>query len=167
MSKLTGIALCLSFEDAGKRPRGYTAHMASLATRDGDGLLFSNENYLAIRDHYAAGKDVPEDFRGKRFDFISTPIRLDGNDVQLVPVTLPTIEPIPFKDWPWHAMLAYKLRNGADKGVGSTAARFLKVMGVKDLAELYSMLRGKDCGCGDRAARLDQYYPYREGMESE
>lgn len=62
----------------------------------------------------------------------------------------------PRADWPWYARAAEKLSRPDEKGAGDTLARLfggkLTKAAIKDL--------GIDCGCGDRAARLNAKYPY-------
>lgn len=69
-------------------------------------------------------------------------------------------QPIPISQWPLAARVIHKLRSPEDKGIGSTIARVIDPAGGVLLKRLYKRIVGKDCGCGDRAARLDAMFRY-------
>ena len=55
------------------------------------------------------------------------------------------------------------LRNGTlndPKGLGDTIATVTAATGIDKLAELYTRLTGKDCGCKERREALNKLVPY-------
>lgn len=46
------------------------------------------------------------------------------------------------------------------QGLGDTVAKFTHSTGLDKLAEYYTRLTGKDCGCDQRRQKLNQWFPY-------
>lgn len=68
--------------------------------------------------------------------------------------------PSPPKEWPMLARIIRRMRSTEDRGVGDTVARMLSYFGAKSMSEMYERIMGKPCGCGDRQARLNAFFPY-------
>lgn len=49
---------------------------------------------------------------------------------------------------------------GISIGLGDTIAKLTKTTGLDKLAEAYTSITGKDCGCAKRQARLNELVPY-------
>jgi hypothetical protein len=47
-----------------------------------------------------------------------------------------------------------------DVGVGDTVSRCLHLVGADSMAKAYTAITGKECGCGDRRAKLNLMFPY-------
>tara|TARA_B100001559_G_C16303385_1_gene530691 strand:- start:193 stop:360 length:168 start_codon:yes stop_codon:yes gene_type:complete len=47
------------------------------------------------------------------------------------------------------------------KGFGDTLANGFKMIGVDKLADKYSQVTGKDCGCSKRQEKLNNLIPYK------
>ena len=68
--------------------------------------------------------------------------------------------------WPILARLLARLRTSDDKGLGDTIARSINLIPTlrgKPLGDAFKIVMhklGKDCGCGDRQAKLNEKYPY-------
>lgn len=70
------------------------------------------------------------------------------------------VEAVPRKDWPlWAAAVALG-KADSDTGIGDTIKRTLGASG-EVFEAWYKRVVGKDCGCRDRAAFLNQRYPYQ------
>lgn len=67
---------------------------------------------------------------------------------------------IPRERWPLCIKAVALLAKPEDKGVGDTAHRVLAAGGGDALAKLFEQATGRACGCSDRAARLNDLYPY-------
>ena len=48
------------------------------------------------------------------------------------------------------------------KGFGDTVAYAMKVMGGDKVADTYTKVTGKDCGCKKRQAALNKAFPYKK-----
>lgn len=48
------------------------------------------------------------------------------------------------------------------KGLGDTVARLAHAVGADKLAEVYTRVTGRDCGCQQRQETLNRIFPYRE-----
>jgi hypothetical protein len=46
------------------------------------------------------------------------------------------------------------------KGLGDTVAKITHATGLNKLAELYTQITGKDCGCKSRQEALNKLFPY-------
>ena len=49
------------------------------------------------------------------------------------------------------------------KGLGDTIEKVTAATGIKKLAEKYTQVTGKDCGCNKRKAALNKAFPYGKG----
>jgi hypothetical protein len=58
------------------------------------------------------------------------------------------------------AQLIAAKRQPQDRGLGDTISRVLEPKGGKLFKRLYKRITGGDCGCSDRASRLNALYPY-------
>ena len=48
----------------------------------------------------------------------------------------------------------------ASQGLGDTVARLTHATGLDKLAEAYTRITGKDCGCQQRQETLNRLFPY-------
>lgn len=55
------------------------------------------------------------------------------------------------------------IRNMKSKGLGDTIEKMTVATGIKKLAEKYTQVTGKDCGCNKRKAALNKAFPYGKG----
>ena len=55
------------------------------------------------------------------------------------------------------------IRNMKSKGLGDTIEKMTAATGIKKLAEKYTQVTGKDCGCNKRKAALNKAFPYGKG----
>lgn len=69
-------------------------------------------------------------------------------------------KPKPISEWPFAARLAARFRGADDKGLGDTVTRMAGAAGGEVVKRWYEHITGKECGCDDRAARLNQMFPY-------
>jgi hypothetical protein len=83
-----------------------------------------------------------------------------GNVVARRVVVARPVQPVPRDQWPLVVKAMALAAKPEDKGVGDTAKRMLAGMGADALAKLYEQATGRECGCKDRAARLNALYPY-------
>jgi|GEM_PF-3725823 len=63
--------------------------------------------------------------------------------------------------WPLIIRGIARRKKPDDRGVGDTIERLLSKMGGDQFAWLMDKL-GIDCGCGDRQASLNAWYPYHQ-----
>jgi len=49
------------------------------------------------------------------------------------------------------------------KSLGDTIEKMTVATGIKKLAEKYTQVTGKDCGCNKRKAALNKAFPYGKG----
>jgi hypothetical protein len=58
-----------------------------------------------------------------------------------------------------------KIRSGitAGQGLGDAVADVAKLTGMNRLAETYTQITGKDCGCKARQEKLNQLFPLHPG----
>jgi hypothetical protein len=68
--------------------------------------------------------------------------------------------PKPPKPWPLAARTVAKLRRDGETGVGDTLARLIGSVKGDRMARWYTRMTGRDCGCADGQAALNQRYPY-------
>jgi hypothetical protein len=50
--------------------------------------------------------------------------------------------------------------DGVSRGLGDTIAKVTKATGLDKLAEIYTKVSGKPCGCSNRQAALNLLFPY-------
>ena len=67
---------------------------------------------------------------------------------------------VPEAEWPLAVKALARMRAGGEMGVGDTTKRLLAWIGAESMAAAYRKLTGKDCGCADKAAKLNALYPY-------
>ena len=76
---------------------------------------------------------------------------------------------VPLEQWPWTARALRKFRIESDRGVGDVVARFTHATTVdRAVAGIYRGIklvpwlsaRLPPCGCADRHARLNAWYPF-------
>jgi len=48
------------------------------------------------------------------------------------------------------------------KGLGDTVAKFTHAVGLDKVAEAYTKVTGKPCGCDKRQERLNEQFPYKD-----
>ena len=48
------------------------------------------------------------------------------------------------------------------RGVGDTVAKMTHAIGLDKLAEAYTKITGKPCGCGKRQEWLNEHFPYKD-----
>lgn len=97
---------------------------------------------------------------GPRFGSKSKPGRLRiCGDVPEDTQSPPT-PPRPIHEWPLAARAIAALRDDSDKGLGDTIHRHLQRFGADAMTKLYRRVMGRDCGCGDRQAKLNRMFPY-------
>jgi hypothetical protein len=48
------------------------------------------------------------------------------------------------------------------RGLGDTVAKIAKAIGADRAAKAIEHIRGRDCGCGKRQARLNELVPYKD-----
>ena len=70
------------------------------------------------------------------------------------------VKPVPATEWPLAAKIIRRMSLDHEAGVGSTLTRLLAGVGGDQFKRWYKKLTGTDCGCSDRAAKLDAMYPY-------
>lgn len=68
--------------------------------------------------------------------------------------------PVPYAEWPLKVKTLATMRTAGETGVGDTAKRLLSWLGAETMAAAYTKLTGTDCGCADKADRLNTLYPY-------
>jgi len=49
------------------------------------------------------------------------------------------------------------------KGLGDTIEKMTIATGIKKMADKYSKITGKDCGCSKRKEALNKAFPYGKG----
>jgi hypothetical protein len=52
------------------------------------------------------------------------------------------------------------IKAGQAQGLGDSVAEFTHATGLDKLAEKYTEVTGKDCGCSARRDKLNQLFPY-------
>ncbi|MDA8378927.1 MAG: hypothetical protein M0Z50_18195 [Planctomycetia bacterium] len=72
---------------------------------------------------------------------------------------------VPLERWPWAARAIGKWRVDAEQGVGDTLTRILGAGGGEVYKRWYKRITGRECGCSDRQARLNQTFPYGTGQD--
>lgn len=64
----------------------------------------------------------------------------------------------------WHRMSAEEyfqsIANVPSKGLGDTVAKITHATGLDKLADLYTHVTGKPCGCSERQEALNKLLPY-------
>tara|TARA_R110002050_G_scaffold53460_1_gene121545 strand:+ start:5977 stop:6153 length:177 start_codon:yes stop_codon:yes gene_type:complete len=58
-------------------------------------------------------------------------------------------------------MISFHNSTVEDRGLGDTLARGFKALGIKKLADKYTEVTGKDCGCSKRQEKLNKIIPYK------
>ncbi len=61
-----------------------------------------------------------------------------------------------------------KIRSGikSGQGLGDAVADAAKLAGFNRLAEVYTQITGKDCGCKARQQKLNQLFPFIPGRST-
>ena len=60
-----------------------------------------------------------------------------------------------------------EILNTRSKGFGDTVAKITHSTGLHKLAELYTEITGRDCGCRNRQEALNKLFPYGVKEENE
>lgn len=67
---------------------------------------------------------------------------------------------VPEADWPFLVRVVARRRQPGERGVGDTLQRLIGHLGGEVFKRAFHKLTGRDCGCGNRAIKLNLMYPY-------
>lgn len=79
------------------------------------------------------------------------------------PAAKAVTQAVPQGQWPLAVKAVAAQRRPGEIGVGDTLKRLIDVTSLNFanlFAAAYKKLVGRECGCGDRQAKLNQMYPY-------
>ena len=77
----------------------------------------------------------------------------------------PAVAPVavPREKWPFAVRVLARKAKPGEVGIGDTLHRLIGHLGGDAMAHAFTRLTGRDCGCSDRAAKLNRLYPYEVG----
>ncbi len=124
------------FEERKDAPADYMETVLSLATREGDDLIFNHEDYLTLLAKYS-----PEKLEEAKRMLQSDPL------------------PVPRSRWPLWVKTMALLSTRDDKGIGDTFARIVGPIGGNAFKEWHLNATGKPCGCSEDQEAWNIKYP--------